>query len=458
MAPPRSFRPSNRPSGPGKGPAKGRGGKRPSTPPAATPHGPILSLSIDRLGARGDGIAHADGQTVFVPFALPGETVQAQALSRSSDGVSTVLKGIEQPSEHRADPVCPHFTRCGGCVTQHMVREDESIWKRSLIVEALKHRGFEDADTLVSSTIALPAGSRRRAVFGYRRLAERVVVGFNERASHQIIPLDACPVLVPALSSLLVRLPALLAPVLPKGSQGDIMVVASDTGVDMMLDIPAIPDLAGREGLAAVADQLDLARLTVRIGKTPEPMVMRRQPVITLGNTRLPLPIGAFLQPSAEGQQALQDLVLAAVGDTTGAVADLFCGMGTFALPIAELGRQVTAYDLEAVQTAPLHTTGRVKAQARDLFRLPLIVDELKPFSTIVLDPPRAGAQQQCQELVRLPPGIGPQRVVMVSCSPATFSRDARILADGGYRLNSVTPVDQFVWSAHVELVAVFTR
>lgn len=327
------------------------------------------------------------------------------------------------------------------------------------MVETLKHRGFENAETLVRPTIALAPQTRRRAVFGYRRLADRLVLGFNERASHQIIPLNDCPLLVPALSSLLPRLAGLLAPWLPKASQGDIIAVASDCGVDLTLDLPERPDLATYQGLADVAESLDLARLSIRIRSEVEPLANHRSPFITLGETRIFLPSGAFLQPSKDGERALQDLVLEGLSGVTGPIADLFCGLGTFALPIAAAGkRTVTAYDSEAIQTGPLHATGRVQAQARDLFRLPLMVSEMQGFNALVLDPPRAGAQQQCTELAMASGGQGPQKVVMVSCNPATFARDARILVDGGFTLLFITPVDQFAWSAHVELVAVFEK
>lgn len=438
----------------GRSPRRGAASRK----PAAISFGAPIEVKIDRLGGQGDGIAEWQGDPLFVPRALPGETIIAAPGPIRRDGRSARLDAILTPSADRVEPPCPQFGTCGGCVVQHLARPAELDWKRQQVAEALSHRGLTPEDAPVAPIQAVPAATRRRATFSYKRLHNRLLVGFNEKASHQIVPLTTCLVLTPALSELLASLPDALSPCVKPGAEGDIAVVATDTGIDLTLDLDALPDLPVYEALADMAESLDLARLSVRVNDQLEPLLTRRQPVITLADTRLPLPSGAFLQPSEEGQALLQRLVMDGLAPVSGPVADLFCGVGTFALAAARQGHSVTAYDHLALQTTPLHSTGRVTAVARDLFRQPLLREELFPFNGLILDPPRAGARQQCEALALLPAGQGPQRVVMVSCNPATFARDARILCDGGFALRQVTPVDQFVWSAHLELVAIFDR
>jgi 23S rRNA (uracil1939-C5)-methyltransferase len=428
-------------------------------PRSTTPsYGPPVDVTIDYLGARGDGVAQWQDRPLFVPFALPGETVSASPGSKRADGVSARLEKVLSPAPERTEPPCPVFQKCGGCTLQHLERSAETAWKRGLIVDALQHRGFTQAETLVGPTQGIPQGTRRRVSLSYRRLQDSLIVGFNERSSHQIIPVDHCPLSVEALNSILAQCSQVFAPLLPKGAQGDLVLTATDSGVDAVIDLPARPDLDGYQDLAAAAEQLDLARLSIRLNGEVETLAQRRQPAVSFGGVTIPLPAGAFLQPSKEGEAALQSLVLDGLAGITGPVGDLFCGVGTFALVIAEKGHAVTAYDHLLMQTAPLNSTGRVHAQQRDLFRQPMLCEEVVGLSALVIDPPRAGASEQCGELMRLPETARLQRVIMVSCNPATFSRDARLLEDAGFILQKVTPVDQFIWSAHLEVVAIFDR
>jgi len=280
-----------------------------------------------------------------------------------------------------------------------------------------------------------------------------VLIGFNARQSHALVDVSACPVLRPEIAGSLPALRGGLASVLPAGAGGDLMIVLAEEGLDLRLDLPAAPDLAAREALAALAADLDLARLMLRVDGLEEPVAVRRPPTLRLGGCPVALPPGAFLQPSAEGEAALLTLVRDGLAEVKGPVADLFCGLGTFALPLAA-DHSVTAVDSDAGLVGALAATRRVRTEGRALFREPLAGRDLAGLAAVVFDPPRAGARAQAEALA----DDGPDRIVAVSCNPATFARDARILGDGGYQVVHVTPVDQFAWSPHVELVAVFSR
>lgn len=424
-----------------------KAGRKAATPATARP----LIVTAGPLGARGDVVADHDGRRFYIPFALPGETLEVRpGAPRGDGGHGAELVRVLAPAADRMEPACPHFGTCGGCALQHMAPVAEAEWKRGLVVTALGRRGI---DAPVEATVSIPPGSRRRATLGYRRTRTGLILGFRARQSHTLIDVTACPVLRPELHTLLPGLRRGLAEVAPPGAAGDLQVQWTDSGADVRLDLPAPPDLPAREALAALAEALDLARLHVRVDGLDEPVAARRPPQVILGGVPVILPVGAFLQPSEEGETALRDRVLAGLEGIDGAVADLFCGLGTFALPLAAR-RPVLAVDGDGPAAGALAATGRVRTATRDLFADPLAGKDLAPFAAVVFDPPRAGAQEQARALAI----GGPAVVVAVSCAPATFARDARILLDGGYILERVTPVDQFAWSPHLEVVAVFRR
>lgn len=416
-------------------------------PPPAQP----VEVVAGALGARGDVVADHEGQRLYIPHALPGERLEVRPLEARGDGRAAELLRVIEAAPERVEPACPHFGSCGGCALQHLAPAAEARWKRDLLVAALARKGLGDVP--VAATVSVPPGTRRRAVMAYRRTRSGVILGFNARQSHQIVDVMACPVLCPELMALLPGLRRLLPDILPPGAAGDLHLQWTDSGADVRLDLPAAPDLSGREALASMAEALDLARLLLRVDGADEPVSIRRQPVVHFRGVAVALPPGAFLQPSKAGEHALRDLVLAGLEEVEGPVADLFCGLGTFSLPLAAR-HAVTAVDGDAAAVGALSATGKVRAAVRNLFTDPMVGPELAPFAGIVFDPPRAGAQAQAEALA----ADGPPLVVAVSCAPASFARDARTLVDGGYRLASVTPVDQFAWSPHVELVAVLRR
>ena len=414
-----------------------------------------IRLEIREVGARGDGIAELDGRRYFVPFTLPGETVDAEPRDKRGEGIATDLVEVLAPSRHREAPPCAHFKVCGGCALQHWRRDAYTAWKVELIVRALAQRGV-DAPRFEPPLVGAP-GERRRADFVLRRQGRRVVAGFHERASPEIVDVGTCVVARPALNALLGPLRASLASVLPDGGAADAMVNETATGLDLLIRPHRRLDLSieRREALVALAESADLARLCWGDRAYAEPVVVRRAPLLVFGAASVEPPPGAFLQATQRAEQAMR----AMVGEWTGEaprLADLFAGLGALSLGRAgklalfESDRQAVA----AVSAAARRLGGRVTAERRDLFRNPLTAAELDAFDAVVLDPPRAGAAAQSAELARAKVA----RVVYGSCDPGSFARDARTLQDGGYRLERLLPVDQFLWSPHIELIALFTR
>lgn len=402
---------------------------------------------IDRLGAQGDGVADIDGRMVFVPFALPGERVEADV-----EGERGRLLRVLEPSPERAVPICKHFGKCGGCSVQHLSPDTYAAWKRALVVNAFQARGLEpDVDALQR-----PAGHRRRAALKAIRSQFGVELGFHEAASHDLVAIEECPVLEPKIVAALPAVGKLIAPLLPKRDEARVTITLTKSGLDVEVDgteRKLSPEI--RTGLAAAASKIGLARLVV----AGDVVVETLPPFLTFGAVEVPLPPGVFVQAVEAAESEIAERIVAALGKTK-KVADLFCGLGAFTFPIAAKAR-VSAFDgskaaVTALGGGAKKTSGLkpISAVVRDLFRDPLAPLELNEHDAIVFDPPRAGAEAQSQRLAR----SKVKTVIAVSCNPATLARDARHLVDGGYKIESVTPVDQFVYSAHVEVVAIFRR
>ena len=414
-----------------------------------------IRLDIREIGARGDGVAEVDGRRYFVPFTLPGETVDAEPRDKRGEGIAADLLEVLAPSRHREAPPCAHFKVCGGCALQHWRRDAYTAWKVELIVRALAQRGVE-APRFEPPLVGAP-GERRRADFVLRRQGRRVVAGFHERASAEIVDVGTCVVVRPALDALLEPLRASLASVLPDGGAADAMVNETASGLDLLIRPHRRLDLSleRREALVALAEGADLARLCWGDRASAEPVVVRRTPLVVFGEARIEPPPGAFLQATQRAEQAMRAMVGAWTGDAPKLV-DLFAGLGALSLgrtgklTLFESDRQAVA----AVAAAARRLGGKVTAERRDLFRNPLTAAELDAFDAVLLDPPRAGAAAQSAELAR----AKVPRVVYGSCDPGSFARDARTLQDGGYRLEKLLPVDQFLWSPHIELIALFAR
>ena len=411
----------------------------------------VERLSIARLGSRGDGVADTPAGALYVPYTLPGETAEVDQWPGHPDRRHLIK--VDSASPDRIAPICPHFGTCGGCALQHLATARYRHWKRALVTEALAKAGL---DAAVDDLIDAHGDGRRRAVFHARRGTHDVLeVGFAALKAHRVVAIDRCPILAPGLDGAIETAWAIAEALAGTRKPLDIQVTATDAGLDV--DVRGSgPLTAARTGdLAAIADRRRLARLT----RHGEMVAQRTKPILRIGRTQLVLPPGAFLQATAAGEAILARLVEAhCAGART--VADLFCGVGPFALRLAERARITAADDdptaIAALQRAATGTQGLkpIEALERDLFRRPFVPVELKGFDAVVFDPPRQGAEAQAQALAASQVAT----VVAVSCNPATFARDARILIDGGYRLERVTPVDQFLYSAHVELVGCFQK
>jgi 23S rRNA (uracil1939-C5)-methyltransferase len=411
----------------------------------------IDRVEIDHVGHQGDGIAVTRAGRVFVPYTLPGETAEIEP-----DGERARLVKVVKPSAARIAPVCPYFGTCGGCALQHWQVDGYRAWKHALVAAALAQEGVE---TEIAPLIDAHGEGRRRAVLHARRgtgsdKGKSLAVGFAGRRSHMIVPIDECPVLAPALKNIFAighRAAEILA---PRDKPLDLHFTATEGGLDLDVRGSGPIDRKMTSALAQLAADEKLARIT----RHGEMVTQLTSPAITVGRARVVLPPGSFLQATQAGEDTLARLVLEAAGKAR-KVADLFCGIGTFALRLAERAK-VLAADSDAPAVNALREAAKapglkpIETIARDLFRRPLAAAELKGCDLVVLDPPRQGAEMQARELARTKIG----KVIYVSCSPATFARDARILVDAGYRLSRVTPVDQFRYSAHVELAGIFER
>jgi len=408
-------------------------------------------LTIDHVGHRGDGVAFADGHTVFVPYTLSGETVEAGPVADHPD--RRFLLRVEEASAERIAPFCRYFGACGGCAIQHWQPDSYATWKRGIVVDTLAHAGIEcPVDDLID---AHGAGRRRITAHARRGGDGELRVGFAAANSHAIVAIDDCPILDPGLHCALDAARALAEVLKPTTKPLDIQVTTTEGGLDVDIRGSGPLPTAMIATLSRVAERHRLARLT----RHGELVLMRSSPVIGIGTAQVMLPPGSFLQATASGEEVLAALV---AKHCKGAkqIADLFCGVGPFALRLAARAL-ITAFDSDsgavtALRKAATSTAGLkpIRAETRDLFRRPLVLQELRDFDAVVFDPPRQGAQAQVE---RLAAGKIPV-VVAVSCNAATFARDARILIDGGYRIERVTPVDQFRHTPHVELVARFVH
>jgi len=411
----------------------------------------VERLSIDHVGHRGDGVSFTSAEALYVPYTLSGETVETAAVAGHPD--RRKLLAIDTPSPERIAPFCPHFGICGGCAIQHWEQDAYRAWKRNIVMETLRAAKI---DCEVAPLIDAHGRGRRRATFHARMGTREILkVGFSAAGSHDIIPIDRCPILDPGLKGALEAAWALAEALKPTGKPLDIQATATNNGLD--IDIrgsgPLPPPRVA--ALSKLAEQHRLARLT----RHGELVLMRNAPDLNIGAARVALPPGSFLQATVAGEETLARLVSERLIKAKH-VADLFCGVGPFALRLASRAR-ITALDSDAgavaaLQKAVATTPGLkpVKAETRDLFRRPLMPQEMRDFDAVVFDPPRQGAETQVKQLAASKVPV----VIAVSCNVTTFARDIRMLIDGGYKLDTVVPVDQFKHTPHVELVAKLAR
>lgn len=416
----------------------------------ASPAPRELVITIGEVGARGDGVVPGDEGPLYVPFTLPGEQVRARVLGERGEIIA-----VETPSSDRVAPVCRHFGRCGGCQLQHWAEPAYLDWKRTQVIQALARRGI---DTEVDAILPAFGAGRRRAAFHGARAGKVVKVGFMERGGARLGPIEVCPVLAPGLAAAFPALTAITTAFAPEKGALTMPTLLTDTGLD--IDVKGAGrvssfDRAQLEAAAEIATQFDLARLSF----DGEAAAVMRAPRVRMGTASVVPPPGAFLQATAQGEETLGGLVTEALSGATRAV-DLFSGVGTFALRLAP-HMDVLAVEGDDAMLAALKAAADavgglrgVNVARRDLLRQPMSSLELKRFDAVVFDPPRSGAKLQTEQIAQSKASL----VAAVSCDPATFARDVRILIDAGFTLTRVTPVDQFRYSPHVEVVGILRR
>jgi 23S rRNA (uracil1939-C5)-methyltransferase len=396
-------------------------------------------VKIDRLGSKGDGIGRVGDANVFVTKVLAGETVE------TSQGK---LKRIVEPSSERIAAFCKYFDQCGGCKFQHWQHAPYAEWKRSLVVDALKSQGIV---TTVDPLIDAHGAGRRRVSLHVRQIGGEWVAGFMEAKSHELVAIDICPVLVPQLAGAT----ALAASFGSTLGNCDVMITVADNGLDVA--VKAEREAANKHiaQFRLIMEKFKIMRLALN----DEVVAQLTMPTIAIGPAHLQLPINSFLQATAAGEDELVRLAKTHFVKAK-KILDLFCGVGPFTFRLAEIGK-VHGIDSDKSAVASLLQAARfvqglkpITAAARDLFDNPLVAEELNEFDSVIFDPPRAGAEEQSKQLAK----SKVKRIVAVACDVQSFVRDAAILIKGGYKIGQVTPVDQFKYSAHVEIIANFTR
>lgn len=413
-----------------------------------------IRVKINHIGAGGDGVA--DGP-IYVPFSVDGDDLEIKV-----QGSKGRIKHIHKASPDRTDPICEHFGRCGGCSLQHVSEDYYRRWKQEQVRVALSHRGFEDI-TILDAQISGP-GSRRRARLSVMGRGKGVaIVGFAERASHNIIDIQECPVMAPEIVAFIGPLRKFLGSQLDLRQKMAVQINLAENGLDIILEGSGEPDLDLRMDIAAFAEGQDVARICWQDSKQKNPyheiLCERRKPYVTFAGRQVYIPPGSFLQATKDGEATLTRFMKSALGDAD-KVVDIFAGCGTFTVALiatrAVHGVEGDQDMVDALKNSA-HQMGTIRAlttEVRDLFLRPLLSHELNKFDAVVIDPPRAGARDQVAEIVK----SDIKNLVMISCNPATFARDARLLVEGGFIMGDILPVDQFLYSPHIELAAGFRR
>lgn len=405
--------------------------------------------TVSGFGGRGEGIVEVEGKNIFVPFSAPGDKV-----SIDTSGKTPCVVGIDPISPLRAMPPCQHFTVCGGCSLQHLSGPAYADFKRQSVVHCLEKAGVTCDE--INPLQSIPPHSRRRASFKVRKEGGGVRLGYHQRQGHTIVDLVMCPLLKADIVALLDPLRQMLLSFLTVGQGGDLHVLSTPAGIDLALDLPKCGKLSLEklEELSDFAKTQKLARLILN----GELIVQFQEPMVVFSGVPVAVQARQFLQVSAEADELLARAVVKYLPQSIEKAADLFSGRGTFSFLLAQYAA-VDAFEMDepanvALKRAAQKNMQKINVIHRNLFANPLMCQVLSSYDVIVLDPPRTGAFAQAQQIA----SSVCRCVIYVSCNPVTFARDAQILTDGGYALASVTPIDQFLWTEHVEVVAVFRR
>lgn len=416
---------------------------------------PVLpvDVTVESLGGLGDGIANLDGTPLFIPKSAPGDHVRVRIIHRNRDGMVGQIEEILTPGEGRRIPPCRYFDRCGGCTLQQLQPETYREFKTHIFKNALTHSGYNAENAEV---VFISPDTRRRVEFKIDRTGEKPLLAFHEPRSHTPISVSQCLILHPRLQTLIAPINAWLANFPYSDTLFAASLTLADTGPDLMLTFRELPVNIPGNG---ICEEIEVHRVSI-CGRECEPQTLETRATVEmqLGDHSVALPPGAFLQATEEGQRRLTDAALSAC-DGANRVIDLFCGIGSYSFPASRLARTHAAEGdrrmVEAMQAAiARHGISTLTCQQRDLFKKPFTASELNSYDTAIINPPRVGAKAQCEELA----ASRVRTVCMVSCNPATFTRDARILKAAGFRLKHAFGVDQFIYSPHLELVAILTK
>lgn len=399
----------------------------------------MTNLTIERVGSKGDGLSSDNGKTTIIGKALPGEEVAF------SDGK---LLQILKASPERIDPFCSVYEKCGGCKLMHWQHEPYAAWKRALVVDALNAQGL---DVPVDALVDAHGAGRRRVSLHVRQIANEWAAGYMAIKSHDLVAIQTCPVMVPALA----KAPEIAASFGPHMGACDVAITVADNGLDVAIKAERSAIAKRIVAFNEIMHQYNIVRISVN----GEVAAQLKVPAIQVGKAMVQLPLNSFLQATLSGEETLGSLVRAGLVKSK-RVLDLFSGIGPFAFRLAET-QKVHAVDLDKAAIANILQSARftvglkpISAEARDLFDNPFVPAELNEFDAVVFDPPRAGAENQAKQIAK----SKVKRVITVACDVTSFARDAAILVRGGYKLEKVTPVDQFKYTAHVEIVALFKR
>jgi 23S rRNA (uracil1939-C5)-methyltransferase len=419
---------------------------------------PVISTHKARvISFNSDGTGNCEGPEgeVNLPFTLPGEMITFEKAKYSRISHFRLLE-VNTPSDQRIEGVCKHFGRCGGCLLQHLHPVLYREFKKSQVTKPMIENGLDPF--VVGELVVLPFGRRRRANADAIKMPEGIRLGFHGFKSHRIVDMEECHTMLPELATLIQPLKVLLFEILSDYQKAKVFLTQTAVGIDLSLEVQGVLSLEEdkRERIRFFGGEQNLARFTFRHGKKMDVIHEQARPVVIFDGVEVPVDAYSFLQATEEADGVLAKHVIDNLPNEPQKIADLFCGRGTLSFPLSQKAR-VDGYEsdqqaLMALQEGILKSKRPITSYQRDLFTKPLSVEELNPYDVVVIDPPRAGAEAQCINLASSQVG----KIIYVSCNPQTFARDAATLISGGYNLINVTPVDQFAWSPHVEVVGVF--
>jgi 23S rRNA (uracil1939-C5)-methyltransferase len=418
---------------------------------------PPLKLEIDRLGPKGDGIARSPRGSVYLERTAPGDQVKAKIYKDSEGVLRGDVVAVTHPSPYRQTPPCPHYEKCGNCTLQHLNTEFYRFWKTNMVKEAFLKVGLKPLKWL--KPIFVEGHNRRRLTFTVVKKKGKVVMGYYQRRSKEVTDIESCEIADPKLLELKKTLKPFLNRLVKEGQTADLFFQLIDESIDMVISDPfgklGKIDSTTLNILEDLCDVTSISRVSFKVDDKFQTLIKKQTVHKPFGKLKVELPPAAFLQPTSEGEEALVSSVMNAL-PTQGKFADLFSGCGTFSGPLLDRG-SVDAFESGALAVKALSKLSSevpLRVYRRDLFKNPVRYQDLNSFDAIVFDPPRAGCVEQAHEMAL----SNCKTLVGVSCNPATFARDAKILSKGKYQLKSLQVIDQFLWSHHVEVVGVFIK